>query len=221
MTGRKRTYYSQEQIQKNLFTSGKQWMTLDDWKEYVGFYHKYSTGEVFTERDWIPNVSMKLIPYRNRSESYFKYADLKEYKNISGNKLKIIGSSITEMGNFRTPVPTKKPPTRDDFARGNMQRYFIYKRNEINRVFFEIDSVQASNYDLKRHGINQTLYGMETISWKLNGPEFDEYYKGILYTPGVVDTNSRIILKMSSKFPIFERILTDPREYTIYDENYQ
>ena len=196
-------------------------MTLDDWKEYVGVYHKYSTGEVLTEREWIPNTSMKLIPYRNRSESYFKYADLKEYKNIRGNKLKTVGSSITEMGNFRTPVPTKKPPTRDDFARGNMQRYFIYKRNEINRVFFEIDSVQASNYDLKRHGINQTLYGMETISWKLNGPEFDEYYKGILYTPGVVDTNSRIILKMSSKFPIFERILTDPREYTIYDENYQ
>lgn len=221
MTGRKRTYYSQEQIQKNLYTSGKQWMTLDDWKEYVGFYHKYSTGEVFTERDWMPNVSMKLIPYRNRSESYFKYADLKEYANIKGNKMKILGSGVTEMGNFRTPIPNKKPPTRDDFSRGHMERYFIYKRNEINRVFFEIDAEQASKYETKRYGINQTLYGMETISWKLNGPEFDEYYKGILMKPGVVDTNSRIILKMSNKFPIFGRVVIDPKEYTIYDENYQ
>lgn len=221
MTGRKRTYYSQEQIQKNLFTKGKQWMTLDDWKEHVGFYHKYSTEEVFTERDWIPNVSMKLVPYRDRSESYFKYADLKEYKNISGHKMKIIGSSVTEMGNFRTPIPNKKPPISSDFARGKIQRYFVYKRNEINRVFFEIDAVQASNYESKRYGINQTLYGFETITWKLTGPEFDEYYKGILYTPGVVDTNSRIILKMSNKFPMFDRILTDPKEYTVYDENYQ
>lgn len=221
MTGRKRSYYSQEQIQKNLFTKGKEWMTLDNWKEYIGFYHKYSTGEVFTERDWIPNVSMKLIPYRNRSESYFKYADLKEYTNINGHKLKIIGNGVTEMGNFRTPIPSKKVPTRDDFAKGHMQRYFIYKRNEVNRVFFEIDAEQAKKYDLKRHGINQVLYGMESVTWKLTGPEFDEYYKGILYTPGVVDSNSRIILKVTNKFPIFERIVTNPREYTVYDENFQ
>lgn len=221
MTGRRRSYYSADQIQKNLFTNGKQWMKLDTWEEYVGFYHKYSTGEVFSESDWTIGVSMKLIPYRNRSENYFKYADLKEYKQVGSNKLKIVGGSLTEMGNFRTPLPKKTPPTVTDMSNGQMKRYFIYKRNEPNRVFFEIDNAQASTYNSSKYGINQALYGLEEMMWKLSGPEFDEYYNGILMKPGVVDTNSRIILKMSNKFRIFTTVVTDPREYTIYDESFQ
>ena len=102
-----------------------------------------------------------------------------------------------------------------------MKRYFIYKRNEPNRVFFEIDNAQASTYNSSKYGINQALYGLEEMMWKLSGPEFDEYYNGILMKPGVVDTNSRIILKMSNKFRIFTTVVTDPREYTIYDESFQ
>jgi hypothetical protein len=221
MTGRKRTYYSAEQIEKNLYTYGKQWMTLDDWKEYIGFYHKYSTGEVFSETNWMPGTSMKLVPYRNRSDDYFKYVDLVEYTTIGKNKLKIVGSDVTEMGNFRTPLPNKKQPTPSDIKRGQMHRFFIYKRNEPNRVFYEIDQDQVSTYKMKRDGINQVLYGLEEISWKLTGPEYDEYYNGILMAPGVVDTNSRIMLKMSNKFSIFTNIVNNPREYTVYDENFQ
>jgi hypothetical protein len=221
MTGRKRTYYSAEQIEKNLYTYGKQWMTLDDWKEYIGFYHKYSTGEVFSETNWMPGISMKLVPYRNRSDDYFKYVDLVEYTTIGKNKLKIVGSDVTEMGNFRTPLPNKKQPTPSDIKRGQMHRFFIYKRNEPNRVFYEIDQDQVSTYKMKRDGINQVLYGLEEISWKLTGPEYDEYYNGILMAPGVVDTNSRIMLKMSNKFSIFTNIVNNPREYTVYDENFQ
>ena len=221
MTGRKRSYYSAEQIEKNLYTYGKQWMTLDDWKEYIGFYHKYSTGEVFSESNWIPETSMKLVPYRNRSENYFKYVDLTEYTTIGKNKLKIIGSDATEMGNFRTPAPNKKPPTQSDIKRGHMNRFFVYKRNEPNRVFYEIDQDQVAAYNMKLHGINQVLYGLEEMAWKLTGPEYDEYYNGILMKPGVVDTNSRIMLKMSNKFRIFGSIVNNPREYTVYDENFQ
>ena len=221
MTGRKRSYYSSEQIEKNLYTYGKQWMTLDDWKEYIGFYHKYSTGEVFSESNWIPETSMKLVPYRNRSENYFKYVDLTEYTTIGKNKLKIIGSDATEMGNFRTPAPNKKPPTQSDIKRGHMNRFFVYKRNEPNRVFYEIDQDQVAAYNMKLHGINQVLYGLEEMAWKLTVPEYDEYYNGILMKPGVVDTNSRIMLKMSNKFRIFGSIVNNPREYTVYDENFQ
>ena len=74
---------------------------------------------------------------------------------------------------------------------------------------------------MKLHGINQVLYGLEEMAWKLTGPEYDEYYNGILMKPGVVDTNSRIMLKMSNKFRIFGSIVNNPREYTVYDENFQ
>lgn len=220
MTGRKRPYYSEEQIQKNLFTRGKEWMTLDDWKEYVGPYHKYSTGEVFTEINWTPNVSRKLVSYRDRSDLYFKYVDLTEYTNIDGNKVKRIGSLERSMGNLRTPIYTKLPPTDDDFSRGYMKRFFAYKRNEYNKIFFEIDEPQAKSYTSSDSGMNQLLYGMLEIKWKLTGPEFDEYYNGILVKPGVVDTNSRIIEENSKKFRIFASVVNNPREYTLYDENF-
>lgn len=218
MTGRKRVYYSEDQIQKNLFTNGKQWMTLDDWKEYIGPYHRYSTGEVFTEIDWMPNVSMKLVPYRKRSESYFKYADLTEFVNINGNKLPIRSSLETNIGNLRAPVYKKMPPKNEDFTRGYMKRWFAYKRNEAEKVFFEIDSEQVSTYNTKGSGVNNIMYGLLEIKWKLTGPEFDEYHNNILMNPGVVDTNSRIIEENSKKFRIFSSIIDNPREYTIYDQ---
>lgn len=219
MTSRKRAYYSEEQIQKNLFTNGKEWMTLDDWKEYIGPYHKYSTGEVFTEIYWMPNVSMKLIPYRHRSKTYFKYADLVEYKNINGNKVKELGSLENNMGNLRAPVYKKLPPKNDDFTKGYMKRCFAYKRNEIDKVFLEIDQSQLVDYNTKGGGLNNIMYGILEIKWKLTGPEFDEYYGEILVKPGVVDTNSRIIEENSKKFRIFSKIVNNPREFTIYDEN--
>lgn len=218
MTGRKRVYYSEDQIQKNLFTNGKQWMTLDDWKEYIGPYHRYSTGEVFTEIHWTPNVSMKLVPYRKRSESYFKYADLTEFVNINGNKLPIRSSLETNIGNLRAPVYKKMPPKNEDFTRGYMKRWFTYKRNEAEKVFFEIDSEQVSTYNAKGSGVNNIMYGLLEIKWKLTGPEFDEYHNNILMNPGVVDTNSRIIEENSKKFRIFSSIIDNPREYTIYDQ---
>jgi hypothetical protein len=220
MTGRKRAYYTENQIQKNLFTNGKEWMTLDDWKEYSGPYHKYSTGEVFTEIDWIPNVSKKLVAYRRRSDMYFKYVDLTEYNNQKGNKQRVIGSLETYMGNLRSPVYTKLPPNDSDFTNGYMKRFFAYKRNEQNKIFFEIDAAQAKSYADTNSGTNHMLYGLLEIKWKLTGPEFDEYYNGILIKSGVVDTNSRIIEENSKKFRIFESIVNNPREYTVYDENF-
>ena len=73
MESRRKLYYPDNQIEKNLYTKGKEWMTLEDWKEYIGPYHRYVTGEVFTEGDWNQFASKKLVRYRNRSESYFKY----------------------------------------------------------------------------------------------------------------------------------------------------
>lgn len=220
MTGRKRAYYSENQIERNLFTKGKEWMTLDDWKEYSGPYHKYSTGEVFTEIHWIPNVSKKLIPYRNRSEMYFKYADLTEFEHRNGGKYKILSSLETNMGSLRSPIYVKLPPTQDDYTRGYMIRYFAYKRNEMNRVFFEIDKKQVDTYNNKVGGLNHILYGILEIKWKLTGPEFDEYVNGILMKHGVVDTNSRIIEENSKKFRIFSSVVNNPREFTVYDENF-
>jgi len=214
---RKKIYYPENQIERNLFTRGKEWMTIGDWKEYIGFYHRYETGEVFTEKDWNPNKSLKLTKYKDMSESYFKYLDIRHYKEIRGQKETIRTSGLTQLSSYSAPRAVKVLPSEIHQKNGVMNRYFIYKRNEPDKVFFEIDEPQTVDYEVDRTGINQYLYGLITIPWKLSGPEFDVYSDNVLKISGIYNTNQRIIDRYSKKFPILRSILTNPREHTKYD----
>lgn len=215
---RKKLYYPPNQIQNNLFTEGKEWMTIEDWTEYVGFYHRYTNGEIFTEKEWDPIKSRKLVPFKNRDENYFKYLDLKHYTVIRGQKERVLTSGLTQVSRYEAPRAVRVLPSKSQIKDGVMNRYFVYKRNEPNRVFFEIDESQTTNYQVDRTGINQYLYGLLTIPWKLDGPEFDIYSGNVLKTPGIYNTNQRIIDRYSKKFPILRTILTNPREFTKYDK---
>ncbi|WWT39332.1 hypothetical protein [Microcystis phage Mel-JY01] len=215
---RKKLYYPEYQIQKNLFTKGGEWMTLDDWKEYVGFYHRYETGEIFTEKEWNPNTSKKLVKYIDRDKEYFKYLDLKHYMVVNGQKQFVPSSERAQYARYVAPRAVKRRPNEIESENGVMNRYFIYKRNEPLRVFFEIDEAQVQNYNTDHTGINQYLYGLITLPWKIDGPEYDIIKNNIIVTPGVVDTNKRIVLQTSKKFSILQTILNNPREFSKYDK---
>ena len=215
---RKKIYYQDAQIRKNLFTNGKQWMTMIDWKEYIGAYHAYETGEVYTESEWNGIKSKRLLPYKDRSTSYFKYIDLTQYKKVSPKQKKIATTTL-HMGAYISPLPVLRKPTDEEMKNGNMIRYFAYKRNEIDKFCIEIDNNQMESYNLDFTGINRYLYGVFEVPWKLSGPEYDEFDEnGFLVRYGVVDTNNRIILKMSKKFRILKEVLRNPRELTVYDD---
>ena len=70
MSFRKKIYYPDAQIEKNLYTRGKEWMFIDSWQEYIGYYHRYSNGEVYTEREWDPKRSRRLVVYKENPEPY-------------------------------------------------------------------------------------------------------------------------------------------------------
>ena len=57
---REKTYYSADEVLNNLYASDKQLMYTDG-TMYIGLYHKYSTGEIYTEAKWNSNKSKKLI----------------------------------------------------------------------------------------------------------------------------------------------------------------
>jgi hypothetical protein len=215
MVKRKKIYYPDSQIEKNLFTEGKEWMYLKDWKEYRGFYHKYTNGEVFTEREWDPNRSEVLVPYKQKSDSYFRYLDIKQYSLFQGQKYQNIGPQ--KFYTYTAPRAVQRLPTDIETQNGFMERVFVYKRNERNRVMFEVDAKQIENFEKDNTGINQYLYGYVKIPWKLDGPERDIFDGSTLKTPGVIDTNQRIIDRFSKKFPILRSILTNPREHSKYD----
>jgi hypothetical protein len=217
MAFRKKIYYPDNQIIKDLYTKGKEWMYLDDWKEYTGFYHRYTTGEVFTEKEWDPFRSKKLTEYIDKESNYLKYLDLKHYVVLPSGKTKVTGID-TDYFNYTPPTAVRRQPTGDELKDGIMKRYFVYKRNEPNRVFFEIDEKQVKTYETQGKGVNQFIYGLLQINWKITGIEFDVYdNNNILIEAGVVDTNRRIVLRNSKKFPILAKTLTNYREFSKYD----
>lgn len=216
MIFRKKIYYPDSQITKNLYTRGKEWVYLDNMEEYIGFYHKYSTGEVYTEKSWDSIKSRQLIAYKDKDKDYLRYLDIKNYTIVGGRKKEKQGD-VLKYYDYDPPYVVRRQPTGDEIKNGIMKRYFAYKRNEPNRIFFEINAKQAGDYSKPGKGINQFLYGLLTIDWKINGEEFDIYDdNGILLSPGIVDTNRRIVLRNSEKFPMLSKILTDYREFSSY-----
>lgn len=219
MARRKKLYYTESEIVKNLETSGKEWMYLDTWKEYIGSYHKYeSTNEVFTESDWHPTKSMVLVPYQERPKSYFEYQDIKNYVTINGEKREKFGHY--KMNGYTSPIPVLRKPYPKEKKVGVMTRYLLIKRNEKDsRLPIEVDRSQALTINSPTSGINQFLYQLVEVPWKIDGPEFDVIENGILRTPGVFSTNKRIVERYSKKFPILSRFLTNYREFSMYNRN--
>ena len=74
---RKKVRYTKDEITNNLYTTGQEWMTPDN-EEYIGLYHRYSTGEVYTSAKWNPNKSIKLIKFRLLPEGNKSYKKIKE-----------------------------------------------------------------------------------------------------------------------------------------------
>ena len=109
---RRKIYYPEGQIQKGLYTEGKEWMLLDG-TEYIGDYHKYITGEVYTKSSYIKDVSEELIPYINLSKYDNKVKF--EYDNLATTKIQDF-----EFAEYNKPIPTQK-----DYDRGYYSRYFV------------------------------------------------------------------------------------------------
>lgn len=217
---RQKIYYPESQIVKNLFTNGREFMLLRNFEEYVGFYHRYTTGEVFTEHEWNPLKSERLIRFRNLSEPKKKYYDLKHFYKSGQNNPGIRRkkrNNTDEYYKFTSPRPVKRQLTQKEIDAGSTYRYFVTKRNERDRVFFEVSPEQAQKYGDSTTGINQYLYELISMPWKVDGPEYDIHDGYLLKMPGVIDTNLRIIERFSKKFRLIAQLVRNPRELTVYE----
>ena len=217
---RQKIYYSKNEIVTNLFTNGRQFMRLRDFSEYVGFYHRYTTGEVFTENEWFPEKSERLIRFKNLSEPVKSYYGIKHFRKGSGNNIGVrrkIKGITDEYYNFTAPRPVKRKLTDKEIENGKTQRYFVTKRNERDRVFFEIGLDQVVTYNSSKAGINQYLYEVIIIPWKVDGPEYDIYDGDMLIMPGVIDTNLRVIDRYSKQYRLLRQLVQNPRELTVYE----
>lgn len=217
MNTRKQLYYSASEITEGLFTRGYEFMVFDTWQNYTGYYHTYNNGdEIYSEPAWNAEKSVKLVPFRVRGDSYFKYVDLTRYKKINGVKKPIMGLPRPDL--LIDPVSVMPVPTDRDLQNGVMTRYFVFKRNEKNsKPPIEIDIAQANTYNSSFVGIDNILYELLKIQWKIKGPEFDIFDGTILKYPGIYDTNKRIVMENSKKFPILYSTITNYLQFSEYD----
>ena len=176
---RKKEYYNKEEIVENQYTTGKEYMTKNR-VEYIGLYHKYITGEVYTLATYNPNKSIPLIIYQEES------ADIKLYKT---NKSKI-------KTKYNTPSIFYPSPTADDINKKRITRYIL--KNVSTNQIFETNLQTVKDYQKKK--IDNNLYQLETIDWKIAGPLNTITVNGITRT-GVVEQNIVTVRNKSKTMP--------------------
>lgn len=145
--------YSLDEIIPNQYTFGKEWMTEDS-VEYIGLYHKYTTGEIYTRPVWDSALSKKLVTYTDITSEKYKYDKLKQ----------------TTPKTYTSVQSYQVSPTAEDYKIGYINRYFAKKRND-NLIV----EVSVQQYEMwQSNNIDNVLYDMIQIKWYISGNVNDD-----------------------------------------------
>lgn len=197
---RLKLYYPVDEITPNLFTQGKEFMTEDN-IEYIGSYHRYITGEIYTEAKWNVRKSKRLIKYvETTTKQTYVYDILKP--NLS---LKYI-----------QPTAHSVIVTKSDIRNGYITRYFIKKIN--NETIIEINRTQYDAWS--QDVIEKKMYVATSLTWYISGA-IEDTTSGVVNIPGVITKNqkqvkyaNRNLIGLSSKLTNFTEYYTD-NDYSV------
>lgn len=189
---RLKLYYPIDEITNNLYTYGSELMTEDN-KEYIGPFHRYVTGEVYTGAKWDAKISKKLIAFKQQTTQtiYNKLKPDISLKHVAPNRVNI-------------------QITSDDIAKGSIQRYFICKQTE--SIVFEIDATQYQRWVINR--IDNKAYVSVQLTWMIAGM-IQDTKNGNVTIPGVITKNTQQIKVATKTIPILSSILTNPLEFYV------
>tara|TARA_B100001094_G_C18073339_1_gene741273 strand:- start:432 stop:977 length:546 start_codon:yes stop_codon:yes gene_type:complete len=179
---------------------------LVDGTEYIGLYHAYTTGEVFTQASFVDGVSKTLIPYKDVELISEVGVDFE--KNFEYDNIKRI--TIYESG---TPNPKFVQPTDKDKINGYMVRLFAQKVNDEN-VLIEINQDDIKNIGTP-DGIDRNLYKTFSLRWKVSGPDDDILDSaGNIVESGIAPTNERTVDLKSEQYPALKKLLNNFTEFS-------
>lgn len=187
---RRRLYYTDKQITKNLYTTGSEWQT-EDGVEYIGSYHTYITSETYTQSDWNEATSKKLVKYEQANQNVVRYQKL---KNIA---LK-----------FETPQPSIVRITNQDRLNGFITRYIAKKYNETKII--ETDKLQFDKW--LENKIDQNIWQIIPVYWKITGA-LETQIKGNVTTLGVREYNTKTVTELQSVISGISSFLNNPIQY--------
>ena len=205
---RKRIYYTKAQITEGLVTNGGEWMFTDN-TEYIGQYHTYTTGEVFSEASYVKDKSRILIPYINidlineQNEIGIDTTKNFEYDNIKN--LDVSKSII--------PNPSRQPISNNDIKSEYIIRYFAYKVNDGQLLELDKDTYNKVGSE---DGLDKILWRKFQLRWKVSGPDNDVINSdGSISEYGIIDTNKRTIALKSEEYPTLMDYIVDYKDYSI------
>ncbi len=202
---RKRVYYTKAQITDGLLTRGNEWMFIDG-TEYIGQYHSYTTGEIFSEVAFVDGKSRMLIPYVDvKSIGVTDSEGIDLAKNFHYNSIKSVDIKKSKKPNRDIEAITDK-----DLKNGYMERYFGYRYDdsciELNKEKYN----QIGSDD----GLSGVTYKKLKLKWKLTGPIYDvKDENGKIIESGVFDSNKRTVFLVSEKHPSIKLKLLDYIEF--------
>ena len=188
---RTKVLYTKTEITENLYTTGSQYMKQDN-TEYIGLYHTYITGEIYTEAKWNPAKSEPLLPFKIQNPNTEIYRKLKP--NIQ-----------TTYNSINTIIPTIDIENR---KAGMISRYFV--QNVSNKKIFEVDKQQYDSYQNKL--IDKNLYQVIKLTWYISGNINDKII-GTVLKKGVKSKNQRAIKFAQQSIPGLSAKLTNLLEY--------
>ena len=191
-----KSYYSANEIVNNLYTTGQELMTTDN-VEYVGLYHKYTTGEIYSQPTWDKNKSVKLIKYKEQPESVTEY-----------NKISDIEIDYKSFNTYNVAI------TKENINKGYVDRFIIKRAND--NVFYEVNS---DTYDMyTREDIDPVLYLAVKFKWYITGNINDERQGNILI-PGVKSNNYKELQTAEKTVPNIMSYLTDLLQHYVDNDN--
>ena len=182
---RTKLYYTNNEITENLYTAGNEFET-EDQVNYIGIYHRYTTGEIYTEKKWIPGVSKKLINRVDKITSI--YTKLNPNLNLT----------------YIPPTNHTVTITTSDIKAGFVERYFIMKYNE-----YRVIEINESQYkDWKSKKIDPVMYIAVKLLWYITGSKTD-----LLLDSGVTTKNKNQLEIAAKLMPQIKTYLTNLTQF--------
>jgi len=194
---RQKLFYSPDELTSNLYTTGSLLM-YEDGTNYIGSYHLYSTGEVYTLGTWSSKQSIKLIPYVERD-----------------NPINTVYNSLKNVNISTKPVLKHQPIiTESDKEFGFVVRYFLKKVNE--QLITEVSDKTYKNW--KQGSIDKKMYIAVQLNWYITG-DIEDKNDGSALIRGVISQNNRQIEAAKFTIPDIHTILNNPLDLYI-DTNF-
>lgn len=191
---RSRLQYAKDEIINNLYTPGNEYMIEGTDIEYTGPYHRYTTGEIFTEFNWKPNISKKLVQFKDTSTVQYQFQ-------------KINPTIKTSYEIIPYYIPT---PTSADYKKGKLVRFFLKKINEFK--IFEVNEDMYNKHSAAE--IDPNLYTSLKIDWIISGIAKSSVKNGI-YVTGVWEQNAKTVMDSELVMPSISKTLIDYLQFYV------